>query len=229
MDITEAIGKRKSIRAFKPETVPRETLSELVELALRAPSWANTQPWEFAIVTGRPLEKINQAFIAKGEASEPMHPDLAAPQEFPERYNDRRRVLGRKIFELKGIGREDREQRAAWGLEGLKLFGAPNVIYIYTDHSLCFQADGLNVWPAFDCALVAQNIMLLAPKFGLGTVPEIQAVAYPEVLREVLGIADSKVFVLGIAIGYPDWDDAVNQLHSERDALEALAKWHGFD
>lgn len=229
MNIAEAMGNRKSIRAFKLEAVPRKTLSDMMELALRAPSWANTQPWEFAIVSGRPLEKINQVFKEKGEASERMHPDLAALEEFPEPYDNRRRVLGRKIFELKGIGRKDREQRAAWALEGLTLFGAPNVIYIYTDRSFCFQADSPNVWPVFDCGLVAENIMLLAPTYGLGTIPEIQAVAYPEILRETLGIPDSKVFVLGIAIGYPDWDDPINQLHSERDPLDNVAKWYGFD
>jgi nitroreductase len=227
MDIAEAINSRKSIRAFEPRAVPREILSEIVEIALRAPSWANTQPWEFALVGGRVLAEIHQAFMEKGMASEPMHPDLAAPQEFPERYNNRRRVLGRNLFELKGIGREDRKQRAEWGLQGLKLFGAPNVIYVYTERSYCFQADGLSVWPAFDCGLVAENIMLLAPKYGLGTVPEIQAVAYPEILREILEIPASKVLVLGLAIGYPDWEDPVNQLQSERDPLDKVARWYG--
>ena len=45
MDIVEAIQQRKSIRAFKPDPVPKEILKEILELALRAPSWANTQPW----------------------------------------------------------------------------------------------------------------------------------------------------------------------------------------
>ncbi len=229
MDITEAIRNRKSIRAFKPDAVPQEILVEIMELALRAPSWANTQPWEFAIVSGKKLEEIGQAFIEKAKALERMHPDVAAPQEFPEPYDTRRRAIGRKLFEIKGISREDREQRISWGLQGLRLFGAPNVIYIYTDRSFYFQGDSLNVWPVFDCGLVAENIMLLATKYGLGTVPEIQAVAYPEVLREVLEIPDSKLIVLGIAIGYPNWDDSVNQLYSERDPLDKVAKWYGFD
>ena len=61
MDIAEAINHRKSIRAFKPDAVPQEILKDIMELALRAPSWANTQPWEFAIVGGRKLEEIRQA------------------------------------------------------------------------------------------------------------------------------------------------------------------------
>jgi nitroreductase len=76
---------------------------------------------------------------------------------------------------------------------------------------------------------VAENIMLLATKYGLGTIAQIQAVNYPVVLRTVLGIPDSKLIVLGIAIGYPDWDDPVNELRSEREPLGNISTWHGFD
>ncbi len=227
MDIVEAIRHRKSIRAFKPDAMPQEILKEIMELALRAPSWANTQPWEFAIVSGRKLEEIRHAFIEKAE--ELPNSDLAAPREFPEPFNGRRRAIGRKLFEIKGISREDREKRGWWRLQGLRLFEAPSVIYIYIDRSFYLQGDRLNVWPLFDCGMIAENIMLLATKYGLGTIPQIQAVSYPGVLRKVLGIPDSKLIVLGIAIGYPDWDDPINQSRSEREPLDKVTKWHGFE
>jgi len=227
MEIVEAIHHRKSIRAFKPDSVPQEILKEIMELALRAPSWANTQPWEFAVVSGRKLEEIRQAFVERAE--EQPNPDIPRPREFPEPYDTRRRVLGRKVFELKGISREDKEKRKWWQLQGLRLFEAPCVIYIYIDRSFYLQGDGLNIWPIFDCGLVAENIMLLATKYGLGTIAQIQAVGHPGVLRKVLEIPDSKLIVLGIAIGYPDWDDPVNQLHSEREPLDNISTWHGFD
>ncbi len=227
MDITEAIRNRKSIRAFKSDAVPQEILVEIMELALRAPSWANTQPWEFAIASGRKLEEIRQAFIEKSE--EQPNPDLAAPREFPEPFDTRRRVVGRKLFEIMGISREDREKRRWWRLQGLILFEAPCVIYIYIDRSFYFQEDNLNVWPVFDCGSVAENIMLLATKYSLGTIPEIQAVSYPDALRKILGIPDSKLMVLGISIGYPNWDNPANQFHSEREPLDKVTKWYGFD
>jgi len=226
MDIVEAIQQRRSIRAFKPDPVPKEVLSQVIELALRAPSWANTQPWEFAVVTGEKLERIRQAFVDRAE--EEHNPDIPRPREFPEPYDTRRRVLGRKVFELKGISRDDTEKRKAWVLQGLRLFEAPCVIYILIDRSFYQQRGGLNIWPVFDCGLVAENIMLLATNYGLGTIAQIQAVAYPGVLREVLGIPDSKLIVLGIAVGYPDWNDPVNQLHSEREPLDNICKWYGF-
>jgi nitroreductase len=227
MDIVEAIQQRKSIRAFKSDPVPKEILKEIMELALRAPSWGNTQPWEFAIVGGKKLEEIRQAFVEK--AGEEHNPEIPHPRKFPEPYDTRRRVLGRKVLELKGIRREDKEKRKWWLLQGLRLFEAPCVIYIYIDRSFYQQSDGLNIWPVFDCALVAENIMLLATNYGLGTIAQIQTVVYPDVLREALGIPDSKLIVLGISVGYPDWDDPVNQLRSEREPLDDVSTWYGFD
>lgn len=229
MDIAEAVRHRRSIRAFKPATIPPEILKEIMEIALDAPSWANTQPWEFAIVGGEKIAEIKQAFVEKEQAGELPNPDLTPPSEFPEPYNTRRRTLGIKVFEIKGIKREDKEQRKLWGLQGLKLFEAPCGIYIYIDRSFYRQGDVLNVWPILDCGLVAENIMLLATKYDLGTVAQMQAVYYPQVLRKVLGIPDSKIMVLGIAIGYPNWDDPINQLRSDRDSLDEVANWHGFD
>ena len=229
MDIDQAIEQRKSIRAFKSDSVPKEILKEIMELALRAPSWGNTQPWEFAIVTGKKLEEIRQAFADKAAEAAEDNPDIPRPREFPQPYDTRYRVVGRKVLELKGISREDKEKRRWWILQGLRLFEAPCIIYIYIDRSFYQQGDTLNIWPVFDCGLVAENIMLLATRHGLGTVAQIQAVAYPDVLRKVLGIPDSKVIVLGIAIGYPDWDDPVNQLRSERDPLDNVSTWYGFD
>ncbi|MFC2003875.1 nitroreductase [Chloroflexota bacterium] len=229
MELAEAIHQRRSIRAFKSNAVPEGILKEIMELALRAPSWGDTQPWEFAIVGGGKLEEIKQAYIEKAEAEEESNPDLPRPGEFPEPYNSRRRANSTKIFEIKGISRDDKEKRRQWQLLGLRLFEAPNAIYIYTDRSFYFQRETLNVWPVFDCGLVAENIMLLATKYGLGTIPQIQAVNYPDALRKILEIPDSKLIVLGITIGYPDWDDPINQFRSEREPLDKVAKWYGFD
>jgi len=81
MEISEAIQKRRSIRAFKPDPVPLDILKNILEESLRAPSWANTQPWEFAVATGKPLEKIREGFLAKGSAS--PSPDIARPPDIP--------------------------------------------------------------------------------------------------------------------------------------------------
>ena len=227
MDIVETIQQRRSIRAFNPDPVPQQVLRQIMELALHAPSWANTQPWEFALVAGGKLKEIKQAFLER--ADEEFHPDLPGPREFPEPYNSRRRGLVNKVAEIMQRERQDTEKLRQWQRQGLGLYGTPVAIYIYTDRSFCYQGDSFNVWPIFDCGLVSQNIMLLATKHGLGTIPQMQAVHHPDILRSVLDIPDSKLIVLGIAIGYPDWDDMMNNIRSERDGLDAVASWHGFD
>ena len=229
MDVAETIGKRKSVRAYKPESVPKTILREIIETAVRSPSWANSQPWEFVIAGGKKVEEIRKACEEKVMSGVMMNPDIAPPAGFPEPFDSRRRGVGRKMFEVMGIGREDKEKRMQWGLLGFKLFGAPNVIYILTERSFHYQGESTNEWPLFDCGLVAQNIMLLATMHGLGTIPEIQAVAYPDILRKILNIPDSKLIVLGIAIGYPDWDHQVNQLRTDRESADGLTSWCGFE
>jgi nitroreductase len=220
MDISEAIDQRKSIRAFKPDPVPRETLQVILQEAIRAPSWANTQPWEFAVATGKPLEEIRTVFLERSKTS--PSPDVPRPPEFPERYAARIRVLDKQN---RLVTQKDWESRR---VQNFRHFGAPAVIYLLTRREFYYQAKGLNVWALYDCGAVAQNIMLLATKHRLGTVVQAQAAAYPDVVRQILGIQDSKIVFLGIAIGYPDWNEEINQFRTEREPLESITTWHGF-
>ncbi len=52
MDAIDAIQRRTSVRRFRPDPVPRETLERLLECAVRAPNHKLTEPWRFAVVTG---------------------------------------------------------------------------------------------------------------------------------------------------------------------------------
>jgi nitroreductase len=226
MDTATAVKKRKSTRAFRPDPVPQKILKEIMELALRAPSWANTQPWEFAIASGAKLEEIKQGFVAKLDGEPQL--DIVRPPSFPEPYISRTGKQMATEQKIKGIKREDREARGWWRLQGLKNYGAPCVIYILIDRAFYFQEE-INAWLLFDCGLVAENIMLLATDYGLGTVAQAQSVHYPDVLHKALGIPDSKLFVIGIAIGYPDEKDPINNFRSEREPLDSVAKWYGFD
>ena len=226
MDIIEVIEKRKSIRAFKPDPVPRDVLNKIAGMALRAPSWANTQPWELVIVSGARLEAIKKAFVTQRGST--AQPDFRGPEQVTGIYKTRFQNLATKMSEAARRGTRDKDP-GDWFLQGPRLYGAPAAIYILIDRSFYEQAGGLNVWPVFDCGLVAQNIMLLATHYGLGTIVQAQAVHYPNVLRQMLGIPTSKLVLVGIAIGYPDWNNPINQVRSERETMETLVKWYGFD
>ena len=226
MDIAEAINTRRSIRAFKPDPVSYETLQDILKVALQAPSWTNIQPWEFAIVTGTKLEEIRRSYLEK-IGTEP-NLDVPRPKVFPELFDTRRRIAIAQSQEAQGIKREDKEGRKDWERKQLTNFGSPCEIYIYTDRSFYLQETGINPWPVFDCGMVAENIMLLATKYGLGTILQAQAVAHPEILRKALGISDSKLILVGLAIGYPDWESPLNKFKTSREQLSTLTKWFGF-
>ena len=221
MDLLEAVTQRKSIRAFKPDPVPVDTLKHILGLAVRAPSWSNTQPWDFYVAGGKRLQEIETRYTERAEQN--LMPDIARPEEFPEPYSSRR--IGSKLLDAKGIKREDKTGRRRWRIQGEKHFGAPAVVYVCTGRTLYFQRSGINAWPMFDCGLVSENIALLAVEHGLGTIIQAQAVNYPDILRDVLGIPDSKLVVVGISIGYPDWNDPINRIDSEREPLDSLVQW----
>jgi nitroreductase len=227
VDIIETINTRKSIRSFKPDPIPKKMLTQLMEEAIKAPSWGNTQPWEFAIVSGRKLQEIKKGILEKVDDEQTM--EIARPQTFPELYSSRMQSLGKKELDTLGIKREDKMGRGWWRLQNYNNYNAPCVIYILTGRDFYFQEKGINSWPIFDCGLVAENIMLLAANYGLGTIVQAQAVSYPGVIRKVLSIPNSKVLVVGIAIGYPDWDNKIAHFHSDKEPLEKLATWYGFD
>jgi nitroreductase len=222
MDIVEVIKERRSYRAFKPDPIPQDVLKGIVEQALWAPSWANTQPWEFAIVSGRKLEEIEEGFVARG-IQEPMS-DIARPYEFPEPYMARIRALAPR-----DRAERTREEWEAHTMDNYRHYGAPACIYLLIGQSFFYQSKGINAWSLYDCGSVVQNIMLLATNKGLGTVAQAQAVIYPDIIRKVLGIPESKLIALGISIGYPDRDNPANQRRSTREPLDTVTTWYGFE
>lgn len=218
MELRETIERRKSIRAFSPEPVPREVLQEIMEKATRAPSWGNTQPWRFTVVGGRVLASMVENFLTKAAANEPPCPDIEFPQAWPDSLSRRYKENGRMLFEVLGIGRKDREKRDHHRLNMFRLFGAPQVVYLHQDRTL-------SPYSIFDAGLLAQNIALLAAEKGLGTCFLAVSVLYPEVIRKYTGIPETDRILIGLAIGHPDGDAPINQFRSEREPLETFLRW----
>ena len=224
MDLIEAIKTRKTYRGYKPDPIPENVLREIMELAVRAPSWANTQPWEFAVVSGKKLDEIKQGFLQKAQEDEP-NPDLAFPRVFTDPYRSRLPAM-RRGPDADKI-RDDKELRKQRQIQSARMYGCPSVIYIYTERAFYTQeGKGLNAYPVFDAGLAAENIMLAAVNFGLGTTPAAQAVPYPDVIRKVLGLPESKLIVLGIFIGYPDTTNAQYSVYSSREAFGDLVRFY---
>ena len=221
MDVSQAIKERHSIRAFKPDPVPLKVIKDIMEQALRAPSWANTQPWEFAVATGAPLKEIQDGFLARGVTD--MANEIPRPFEFPEPYMGRIRALQPK--DRKEMTPDEMKERS---LINFKHYGAPVCIYLLIGRNFYFQSGGINSWSLYDSGSCVQNIMLLATAAGLGTIAQAQAAVYPDIIRKVLKIPEDKAIALGIAMGYED--TSVPPLHARtaREPLDTIATFHGF-
>jgi len=223
MDIKEAVAARRSIRGFKPDPVPRKVLEEIVRISTRAPSALNTQPWGIVIVTGEPLAKIRSANAeALGSGKMPQSDLPIEGKPFEGVYRERQRELGFELYGLLGIARDDRQKRAEWAMKGFRMFDAPAAIFLTADASL---------EPALtysDIGGLAQTICLVALDYGLGTCINNQGIVYPDVIRQVTGLADSMKMYLCVAIGYPDWAHPANKLESSRAPLEKNTYWYGY-
>jgi nitroreductase len=228
MDVIDAIKERKSIRAFKPDPVPQDLLKKIIEQALRAPSWANTQPWEFGIATGKKLKAIQDAFVKRGAQDvQNSQSEVARPYDFPEPYMSRIKSMQAK--EMRGRAREmTKEDFEARSLDNFRHYGATTCIYLLVGKNFLYQDKGVNVWSMYDCGSAVENIMLLATNYGLGTIAQAMAVVYPDIIRKELGIPEDKLIALGIAIGYPDLKNPINKDWRDREPLDNVAKFYGF-
>ena len=221
MDVIEAINRRISVRAFKPDPVPRDVLERIMAAALRAPSWENTQPWEFAVLGGKAMEMVKDAIMARMTSGEKPNLDLAWPR-FGSPYLDRAKAEGRRLFEELGISREDGGAKSRWWLAMARFFDAPNGVILYMDRSL-------GEWSLVDVGLALENLMVAACQYGVGTCALSAVVVYPDLLRSLLDIPESKRIIVGVALGYADLSSPAARFRADREPLESLVRWHGFD
>lgn len=224
MEIIEAIKTRKSIRDFKDDLIPQTVIREILEVSCRAPSAMNSQPWEFTVITKETLDSIKRATIEKlkgGETPHAEHSFAGWPRESV--YRQRQVELGREIFRVMEIKKEDSGKRSQWMERGFRYFNAPVAIIICVDRML---AEGT---PIFDIGAVTQTICLTALHYGIGTCIANQGVMYPEILREFCNISEDKQIIIAIALGYPNWDFPANQLETGRESVDTLTAWYGFN
>lgn len=222
MNVVEAIKTRKSIRGYKQDPVPKKILKEIIEIAGRAPSAMNTQPWEFIVLGGDVLEKLREKNAEKLRSGDTPKGEISVTGWTKDSiYRTRQVELAMELFKLMDIQREDKQKRSEWAERGFRFFDAPAAIIVLTDKSLKENT------PLIDIGIVIQNICLAAMNYNLGTCIEDQGCLFPAVLREVANIPDSKRIMMGIAIGYPDWDYPANKINTTRVALVENTTWLG--
>ncbi len=220
--VAEAIRSRVSVRAYRPEPVPKDLLAGLLDTARWAPSWCNSQPWEFVAAGGEPLSRLRTRLYSAARNLEPLKPDFAFPGQFPEVHENRRRENGKQLFTALGIARDDKAARLEFNFSMLRFFDAPAAVIVGVDRSLN------PVWSALDAGCAVQSLVLAAWEKGLGTCIEASIAAYPHLVSEELDI-DSRFAVLcGVAIGWPETGNVKAEFRTPRASLDELVTWRGF-
>ena len=224
MDLFEAIKTRKSVRAYTKQPVPQKTIEKILEIAQRAPSGTNTQPWHVYVCAGQVRQAITDDVLAmakEGKARKYEDYDYYPPV-WDELHRQRRRAVGWALYGLLGIEKGDREASARQGARNFMFFDAPVGIFITTDSYL-----SRGNWA--DAGMYIQTLMLAARGMGLDTCPQAAWIQFQEPVYRHLGIPEDQDLVSGICLGYEDADAIENTLVSDREEIANVARFHGFD
>jgi nitroreductase len=207
MTVSEALSARRSMRAFKPDAIEREKLVKVLKDASMTPSWANSQPWEICVAEGETLQRIKNAYTQSYKDAVKSDPEVARPKEWTEAAKKRQQGLYPDML------RDCGDAASQFGPLNQRMFDAPVVIFLCMDKML-------SNWSLYDLGAYSQSLMLSAVENGLGTIPAVTTVTYPQVLRKELKIPDHLQIVIGIAIGYVDEDNKINNFRSARSPIE---------
>ena len=217
-DVFTAARTRRSIRAYKSDPVPSETLREIVAIARYAPSGSNIQPWRVHVLTGATLKRVGGAIMRAFLTDEPGHHRdynyYTDPIEEP--YLARRRQCGWGLYGTLDIGRGDHEKSKAYRARNYDFFGAPAGLVFTIERKL-----ERGSW--LDYGMFLQTIMLAARAKGLHTCPEASIASYPAIVRRELGISDAYIVICGMALGYADPQDIINTFQPPRIEVDDYA------
>jgi nitroreductase len=210
--VDKVITERKSVRAFLPTPVAREDIQKILEIAARAPSGTNTQPWKVYVVTGGIKHQLSDEIL---QAHNNPHSNYKEeyhyyPVQWLSPYLERRRKVGWDLYSLLGLGRENKAGMHAQHGRNYAFFDAP-VGLIFTIDRVMQQGSWL------DYGMFLQNIMLAAKARGLDTCPQAAFTQYHQIISKILGLSDQEMVVCGMSLGYADPNKIENSLVTERD------------
>jgi nitroreductase len=215
-----------SVRAFLPQAVPRATLEHLLQVASRAPSGTNTQPWKVYVLQGQSRDTLVDKVCAAHDALR-ADPSLAAeyredydyyPEKWVSPYIDRRRENGWSLYGLLGINKGDKDKMHAQHQRNFRFFDAPVGLMFTLDRVM---GRGSLV----DYGMFLQNIMVAARGHGLHTCPQAAWNGFAKIILPHVGAGESEMLVCGMALGYADPADKVNGFHTPRESVESFTTW----
>ncbi len=219
--VDDAITARHSVRAFLDTPVATETIKDILNVAARAPSGTNTQPWKVYVVTGQKraemIERVcaaQQALFQQPELAEQYQETFAYyPETWISPFIDRRRENGWGLYGLLGIQKGEKEKMAAQQLRNYQLFDAPVALYFTVNKAM-------GIGSKMDISMMIQNVMIAAKARGLDTCPQAAWNHFHPIVLDVLGAPENEELVCTIALGYADPDHIVNTFITPREPVE---------
>jgi nitroreductase len=220
--VDAAITSRRSLRAFLPTPVAHEDIEQILQVAGRAPSGTNTQPWKVYVLQGKRKQQLSSAILAAysdpEQASQHKEEYAYYPQEWVSPYIDRRRKVGWDLYSLLGLTRDNKAGMAAQHAKNYDFFGAP-VGLIFTIDRVMEQGSWL------DYGMFLQNIMVAARARGFDTCPQAAFTQYHRIISQQLQLPESETVVCGMALGVADLSKIENSLITERMPLTEFVKF----
>ncbi len=220
--VDEVIRSRRSVRGFLPTPIPQKIILEILDVAARAPSGTNTQPWLVTVVTGDKKEALSRTLITT--ALDPKKDAEHAPEYvyYPEKwilpYIERRRQVGYDLYRLLGIAKGDRERMAHQFSRNYAFFDAPVGLFFTIDRIM-----GQGSW--LDYGMFLQNVMIAARARGLDTCPQAAFLKYHQIIASHLEIPPEQQLVCGMALGYEDPSKIENSLITKREAATTFTRF----
>ncbi len=224
IDFETLVKQRRSIRGYKPDAVSKEIIDEIIEIAKRAPSSMNTQPWHFHVITGDPLEQIRKGNTERMLAGASVDREIKMGHGYEGIHRDRQVEIAIQLFSAMEIERDDKERRQDWVMRGFRQFDAPVSIVVTLDKALEHDTVG-----HFDLGAATYGLVLAAWTKGLGSVINGQGIMQSSVVREFANIPEDEVIMTCVAMGYPDETFVANDVQSLRASNESVVSYVGFD
>jgi nitroreductase len=220
--VDAAITSRRAVRAFLPTPVPRQTVEDILEVAARAPSGTNVQPWKVYVLGGEAKaglsRKILDVYNDPAALSQHKGEFNNYPAEWVAPYIDRRRKVGWDMYGLLGIAKGDNAKMHAQVGRNYVFFDAP-VALMFTIDRIMAQASWL------DYGTFLQNVMIAARARGLHTCPQGAFQRFHRIIMEHIGAPSEEMLLCGMSLGYEDASAPVNTLSTERAPVKKFAKF----
>jgi len=220
--VDAAIVTRRSLRAFLPTRVPRQTIEDILAVASRAPSGTNTQPWRVYVLTGEAKTELSRKIMAahNDPAERARHTEEYAyyPTEWKSPFIDRRRKVGWDLYGLLGIEKTDKARMHAQHGRNYEFFDAP-VGLMFTIDRIMQQGSWL------DYGMFLQSIMVAARARGLDTCPQAAFMQFHRIITAHIGAPENEQVVCGMSLGFADPEAVENTLITEREPVSSFARF----